>query len=217
MQIKYFTFHPNVFPNMIGSASPGVKCGDVVTVYDREGQPFGHGFFNPSARVPLRLFQHGLDPLSADHFEGALRAAVSLRLETLRLQEQTDAIRLVHSDGDGIPGLMVDKFGDVLAIEISNAAALQRLGAWIPLLHELAGTKEAVVHCDINAIRAEVQSRLAQTAKAPVAVPPVGALAPNAAQGAAHNAAPVDAVKPAPAAVTGPVNAPAAFPSKVEE
>lgn len=69
----------------------------------------------------------------------------------------------------------------------------------------------------IDAIRAEVQSRLAQTAKAPVAVPPVGALAPNAAQGAAHNAAPVDAVKPAPAAVTGPVNAPAAFPSKVEE
>lgn len=69
----------------------------------------------------------------------------------------------------------------------------------------------------IDAIRAEVQSRLAQTAKAPVAVPPVGALAPNAAQGAAHNAAPVDAVKPAPAAVTGPVNAPAAFPAKVEE
>ncbi len=69
----------------------------------------------------------------------------------------------------------------------------------------------------IDAIRAEVQSRLAQTAKAPGAVPPVAALAPNAAQGAAHNAAPVDAVKPAPAAVTGPVNAPAAFPAKVEE
>lgn len=158
VQIKYFTFHPNIFPNMIGATSPGVKSGDVVSVYDREGQPFGHGFFNPSARVPLRLFQHGADPLVADHFNQALRGAVGLRLETLRLQEHTDAIRLVHSDGDGIPGLMVDKFGDVLAIEISNAAVLQRLVAWIPLLHELAGTKEAVVHCDINAIRAEVLS-----------------------------------------------------------
>lgn len=69
----------------------------------------------------------------------------------------------------------------------------------------------------IDAIRAEVQSRLAQTAKVPGAVPPVAALAPDAAQGAAHNATPVDAVKPAPAAVTGPVNAPAAFPAKVEE
>lgn len=67
----------------------------------------------------------------------------------------------------------------------------------------------------IDAIRAEVQSRLAQTAKAPGSVPPVAALAPNAAQGAAHIAAPVDAVKPA--AATTPVNGPAAFPAKVEE
>lgn len=68
----------------------------------------------------------------------------------------------------------------------------------------------------IDAIRAEVQSRLAQTAKAPGAVPPVGALAPNAAQDAAHLAAPTEAAKPT-AAATAPVNAPAAFPAKVEE
>lgn len=68
----------------------------------------------------------------------------------------------------------------------------------------------------IDAIRAEVQSRLAQTAKAPGAVQPAGALAPNAAQGAAHTAAPVDAVKPGPG-TAAPVNGPAAFPSKVEE
>lgn len=68
----------------------------------------------------------------------------------------------------------------------------------------------------IDAIRAEVQSRLAQTAKAPGAVPPVAALAPNAAQGAAHNAAPADAVKPS-SVTAAPVNGPAAFPAKVEE
>ena len=60
----------------------------------------------------------------------------------------------------------------------------------------------------IDAIRAEVQSRLAQTAKAPGSVPPVGALAPNVAQ----NAAPADAVKPA-AVTAAPVNWPAAFPA----
>lgn len=68
----------------------------------------------------------------------------------------------------------------------------------------------------IDAIRAEVQSRLAQTAKAPGAETPVAALTPNAAQGAAHNAAPADAVKPAPV-TAAPVNGPAAFPAKVEE
>lgn len=68
----------------------------------------------------------------------------------------------------------------------------------------------------IDAIRAEVQSRLAQTTKAPGAVPPVAALAPNAAQGASHIAAPADAVKLAPV-TAAPVNGPTAFSAKVEE
>src|SRR5688572_25356518 len=107
VQIKYFTFHPNVFPNMIAAASAGAKRGDVVSVYDRDGQPFGHGFFNPGAKVPLRIFRHGTAPLELAHFEQAIRAAVALRLEVLRLPEKTDAFRAIHSDGDGIPGLMV--------------------------------------------------------------------------------------------------------------
>jgi len=64
----------------------------------------------------------------------------------------------------------------------------------------------------IDAIRAEVQSRLAQTAKAPGAVPPISAPAAKSAQ----IAAPTEAAKPA-ASATAPVNAPAAFPAKVEE
>lgn len=156
--MKYFTFHPNVFPNMIAAASADAKKGDVVTVYDKEGQPFGHGMFNPDAKVPLRLFSHGSAPLEQDYFEKAIRAAVSLRMESFRLPECTDAFRVIHSDGDGIPGLMVDKFGDTLAIELSTVAAQRRVVGWLPLLHELLGTKQAVIHFDENAARAEVLS-----------------------------------------------------------
>ena len=158
MQIKYFTFHPNVFPNMIADASPDAQKGDIVAVYDREGQLFGHAFFNKDARVPLRIFQHSSEPLPEDHFENAIRQAVSLRLDSLRLQDQTDAFRVINSDGDGIPGLMVDKFGDVLAVELSTLAAQRRLDTWVPLLHSLLGTKEAVFHFDANAARAEMLS-----------------------------------------------------------
>src|SRR5215207_4249035 len=132
VQIKYFTFHPNIFPNMIAAASRDAKRGDVVTVYDRDGQPFGHGFFNPRAKVPLRIFRHGAEPLEDTHFEQAIRSAASLRLEILRLPDTTDAFRVIHSDGDGIPGLMVDKFGDTLAIELSNAAAQEQIAGWLP-------------------------------------------------------------------------------------
>ncbi len=155
VQIKYFSFHPNIFPNMIATASPDARRGDVVTVYDRDGNGFGHAFFNPDARVPLRVFHHGAEPLSEDHFEKALTTAAKLRLETLRLPEQTNAFRVVHADADGIPGLMVDKFGDTLAVEVSNVCAQKRLVTWVPHLHALLGTKQAVIHFDNNAIRAE--------------------------------------------------------------
>lgn len=155
VQIKYFTFHPNIYPNMISAASADATRGSVVTVYDREGKPFAQGFYNAQARVPLRLFKHGQDALPEDHFDKALEEAVDLRLNTLRLQEHTDAFRVVHSDADAIPGLMVDKFGDTLSVEVSNAAAFQRLENWIPKLHALLGTCRHVVSFDTPAVRAE--------------------------------------------------------------
>lgn len=155
VQIKYFTFHPNIFPNMIAAASRDAKCGDVVTVYNRDGDAFGHAFFNPNARVPLRIFQHGPEPIEADFLTKRIRQAVELRLSTFKLTEQTEAFRVIHSDGDGIPGLVVDKYDDVLSIETTNATAHQRVGEWLPLLHELLGTKRQVIHFDEVAMRAE--------------------------------------------------------------
>lgn len=152
-QIKYFSFHPNFFPNMIGAAD--ATAGDIVTVMDREGNPFGHGFYNPGARVPLRVFRHGAEPLAQDHFESSLAGAVRLRTETLRLPDTTDAFRVVHSDGDGIPGLMVDKFADVLSVEVTTLAAWQRIEVWLPLLHGKLETRQAVLSFDDRAADAE--------------------------------------------------------------
>lgn len=153
VQIKYFTFHPNCFPNMIGARD--AAAGDVVTVMDRDGNPFGHGFYNPGARVPLRVFHHGAEPLAVDHLEGMLASAVKLRTEMLRLPETTDAFRAVHSDADGVPGLMVDKFADVLSVEVNTLAAWQRIESWLPLLHGKLGTRRTVLSFDDRAAEAE--------------------------------------------------------------
>lgn len=155
VQMKYFSFQPNVYPNMITSVSPEARRGEVVAVYDKTGKLFGHGFYNPGGRVPLRICQHGEQPLAEDHFQKVLREAVALRLEVLRLPETTDAFRVVHADADRVPGLMVDKLGDVLAIEVSNATALRRVGEWAGWLQEWLGTKHLVVHMDESARRAE--------------------------------------------------------------
>lgn len=169
VQMKYFSFQPNVYPNMIMAVSPDARRGDVVSVYDKAGKLFGHGAYNAGGRVPLRIFQHGDELLAEDHFRQVLREAVDLRLGVLRLEEGTDAFRVVHADGDRVPGLMVDKFGEVLAVEVSNATALKRVGEWAGWLQEWLGTKQLVVHMDEAARRAEsLSDREVEEALAPL-------------------------------------------------
>jgi len=147
-QLKYFTFQPAIFPRLLGQVSPDARPGDWVAVYDKGGQRMGSGLFNPRAKIPLRVVCHGSEPIGEDYFERAIRAAVSLRRDTCKLDSTTEAYRLINSDGDGLSGLTIDRYGEVLLCEITSLGVAQRLLAWLPLLHELAGTRFARVQVD---------------------------------------------------------------------
>ena len=147
-QMKYFSFNPAVYPNMITAVSPDAGPGSLVHVYDKEGQPFGTGFFNPNARVPLRVLDHHAENFDEASLDARLDAALDLRLNTLRLNEVSDAWRAVHSDGDGLSGLVVDRYADTLSIEVTNLGIWSRLRRWLPRLHEKLGTKQHVIQVD---------------------------------------------------------------------
>jgi 23S rRNA (cytosine1962-C5)-methyltransferase len=155
VQLKYFTNTPAVFPRFIRGASPDARPGDLVHVFDKEGRPFGGGFFNPRARIPLRMLHHGPDPVGEEDIEQALDRAVALRRGPLRLDESGDAWRAVHGDGDGLGGLVVDKFADVLSVEVTNLGVWRRIGRWLPRLHAALGTRRAVVQVDPDVARYE--------------------------------------------------------------
>ncbi len=147
-QLKYFTFQPAIFPRLLGTVSPDARPGDLVAVYDKNGGRLGAGLFNPRAKIPLRVVAHGPEPLAEDYFERAIRRAVALRREVFKLDAESDAYRLINSDGDGLSGLTVDRYGDVLLCELYSLGIAQRLPRWLPLLHELAGTRFARVQVD---------------------------------------------------------------------
>ncbi len=147
-QLKFYTFQPAVFPRMLGEVSQGARPGDWVSVYDKAGKRVGAGLYNPRAKIPLRVVCHSAEPVGEDYFEKAIRRAVALRREVLALDRFTDAYRLVNSDGDGLSGLTIDRYGEVLFCEVYSLGIFQRLPAWLPLLHELAGTKTAHIHVD---------------------------------------------------------------------
>ena len=97
-----------------------IPAGKLVTLYDKQGQPFGSGLYNPKARVPSRAFHHGREAVGEEYFATLLDRAVDLRLNILRLPECTEAFRVVHSDGDGLSGLAVDRYADVLSVEVHS-------------------------------------------------------------------------------------------------
>jgi len=155
VQLKYQTFHPSIWPKMIGEVSHDAAPGSLVLVLGKEGTPFGWGLWNPKSRMPLRIVSHSLEEIDESFFENAIRRAATLRREMLKLDADTDSYRAIHGDADFLPGMVADKFADVLSVEITNLAAWQRLPEWLPLLHESFDTKRVVVRVDPDLARVE--------------------------------------------------------------
>ncbi|MDR2982859.1 MAG: class I SAM-dependent rRNA methyltransferase [Puniceicoccales bacterium] len=164
VQLKYFTYHPHIYRNMIGATSGSIRAGALVGVYDKDGRAFGTGFCNLGAKVALRIFKHGAERVDEDFCLDVLRRAALFRRDWLRLDDATNAYRVIHADGDGVGGLVVDRYDDTLSVEITSLAVFQRLTRWLPVLHEALGTRQAVIQVDEGIARIEgIDPRLIPT------------------------------------------------------
>ena len=91
-------------------------------VLDREGQWVGRGFYNGHSRIALRILTTDQNEAIDDaFFARRLATAVALRRQWLGLDSVTDAYRLVHSEGDHLSGLVVDRFGPTIVLEFFAA------------------------------------------------------------------------------------------------
>jgi 23S rRNA (cytosine1962-C5)-methyltransferase len=131
LKIARRSSHPWIFQKMVEKPATRLPGGSVVDIVDRDGQWVGRGLYNGHSRIALRVL--ATDP--AEAVDGAFFArrvarAVALRREWLGLDAVTDAYRVVHSEGDGLSGLVVDRFGPILVLEFF-AAGMYRFRAAI--------------------------------------------------------------------------------------
>jgi 23S rRNA (cytosine1962-C5)-methyltransferase len=122
LKIARRSAHPWIFQRMVEKPAMRLPGGSVVDVEDRDGQWVGRGFFNGHSRIALRVLT--ADPAEAideAFFARRLARAVALRRDWLGLDAVTDAYRLVHAEGDGLSGLVVDRFGGTLVLEFFAA------------------------------------------------------------------------------------------------
>ncbi len=122
LKIERRSSHPWIFQKMVEKPTARLAPGSVVDIVDRAGQWCGRGFYNGHSRITLRvLTADANEPVDADFFARRITAAVAFRREVLKLDAVSDAYRLVHSEADGLSGLVVDRFGKTVVVEFFSA------------------------------------------------------------------------------------------------
>ncbi|MFA6003117.1 MAG: class I SAM-dependent rRNA methyltransferase [Elusimicrobiota bacterium] len=108
----------NIFKRMIGSVDPKARPGDLVAVYDKADAPYGMAIYNPKSLISLRLLTRGAADTDAEaFFRKRLASAVELRRQVFKLDAASNAYRIVHDLGDGLPGLVVDRYNEFIVLE----------------------------------------------------------------------------------------------------
>ena len=119
--------HPWVYAQAIDRVEGGATAGDEVSVLDPRGNLLGRGFYSPGSAIPVRLLARDEKTrLDASFFHSRVERAVALRASLGLPSEQTSGFRLIHAEGDGLPGLVVDRYGDVLAVQLGTIGMKQR-------------------------------------------------------------------------------------------
>ncbi|MCB9887291.1 MAG: class I SAM-dependent rRNA methyltransferase [Planctomycetes bacterium] len=134
LKIRVNGRHPWFYRKMIGKPETPLPAGTPAKVRDRDGRLVGTGFYNPRAELALRMFSDGVVEDAKAHFVEALRLAVQLREQTLGLPKITDAYRLIHAEGDGFPGLVLDRLGNAIVAQVASLGMkeqLEPLGEWL--------------------------------------------------------------------------------------
>lgn len=127
-----WTGHPWVFAQAIARVEGGAAAGDEVVVTDPYGAVLGRGLYTPRSALPVRIYTREDRPIDAALFRHRIERAIAHRREiglpARTPGHETDAFRLVHAEGDGLPGLIVDVFGDVLAVQLGTIGIKRREG-----------------------------------------------------------------------------------------
>jgi 23S rRNA (cytosine1962-C5)-methyltransferase len=142
--------HPWVYRSDVADAAG--DAGDVVRVVDRAGRFLGHAFYNPKSEITLRIATREDEEINEAWFRNRIERARNYR-DSLHLD--ASAYRLLHSEADGIPGLVADRYEDYFVLQVGSAAIEQRLGPLVASLEDLFSPAGILLRGDSAARRRE--------------------------------------------------------------
>lgn len=158
--------HPNIFKKRLLGVDGNPAPGSWVAVYhtnsdypvrDSDGRKsgrtnqqdeptlFAYGIYNPRSEVGVRLMSWWGEWPDEKFWDRIVDNAVSLRRDVLKLDETTNAYRVMHGESDGVPGLVVDRYADCLSAEVFSLGMYYRVVPILERLQARLGTKHWLV------------------------------------------------------------------------
>jgi len=117
--------HLWIFSGALQQPPHWIEPGGLVDVKSATGQFVARGYYNPHTDIAIRILTHDAnEAIDTAFLRRRIRSAVELR--QIFDPDQTNIYRLIHAEGDGLPGLVVDRFTDILVMQI-HTAGMERL------------------------------------------------------------------------------------------
>ncbi len=129
--------HPWIFSGAIERVDGAPICGDTLMVRDDAGNFLAWAAYNPDSQITARVWSwREEENIDAGFFRLRITNSLAAR-HTLNLAQGSNGMRLIHAESDGLPGLIVDRYGDVLVIQIGSAGAERWRDIIADILQEL--------------------------------------------------------------------------------
>jgi 23S rRNA (cytosine1962-C5)-methyltransferase len=134
-----FKHHPWLFAGSVDQLDGRARPGDTVEVVSSRGEPLARAAYSPHSQIRARVWTFDLTE-SVDHgfFKRRVAAAVARRQALPELAGQ-EGLRLIHAESDGLPGVIADRYGDTVVMQLTSAGADKWRGAIIDALQLATG------------------------------------------------------------------------------
>ena len=151
---RLYAGHSWVYAGEIGKITGDPKDGGVVDIRDHKDRFFGRGLLNTNSQITVRRFTMQKEEIDRAFFARRIEAALEYRRENTSIAN-AEAFRLVSSEGDQLPGLIVDRYGDHIVLQALTLGIDQRKQQIIEILRELFDPKAIVERSDVPSRKLE--------------------------------------------------------------
>jgi 23S rRNA (cytosine1962-C5)-methyltransferase len=147
--------HPWLFSGAVAQLDGRARPGDTVDVFSYEGRPLARAAWSPASQIRARVWSFDPEETIDHAFFKRRVAAAAARRAALPELAGSQGLRLIHAESDGLPGVIADRYGDTVVVQLTTVGADKWRAAIADSLHKVTGCSRIYERSDVEVRRLE--------------------------------------------------------------